>query len=202
MAIESATPAREFSCDEAQSESYFIARLTIGDQTAAEALFEMHVDVIFNHARRISRNETDAEDIVSAVFLEMWRKRETIRGFRGSIRPWLLLTANYVNANRSRSIRRLSDFVQRGIVSDVVPDHAETVARQDEVRQQLTAVVTTFQQLPKLDQDIVTLCLVEELSYAETAEILGVSHSVVRNRLSRARAKLSDSAKKVPEENL
>ena len=175
-------------------ERSLIAKLSQGDAAAAASLFDLHVAAVFNHARRICGNHADADDLVSGTFLEMWRKRHEIRGFQGSLRPWLLLTATYLNANKYRSAKRLSAFLDRGIFEAYVPDHAEAIVERDEQQEQIAAITAEFQLLSATDQAVVTLCLVEHMTYADAAACLGLSHAQVRNRLSRARARLKTAA--------
>jgi RNA polymerase sigma-70 factor (ECF subfamily) len=51
---------------------------------------------------------------------------------------------------------------------------------------------TALATLPRRDQDILTLCVLEELSTAEAAEALGVAPGTVKSRLSRAKSRLAE----------
>ena len=73
-----------------------------GDGPAFASLFDRHRDRVFGHALRLVRERHDAEDVTAVVFLEAWRKRESVRLVDGSIIGWLLVTTNYAARNHTR----------------------------------------------------------------------------------------------------
>lgn len=81
--------------------------------------------------------------------------------------PWLITTARYLALNRRPS--------------------PESVAIGSEALRQIKNVMVT---LPTVDQRIFDLCLMDDLSYDQAARRLGISHSTVRNRLSRLKGRL------------
>jgi len=60
---------------------------------------------VFRHALRLTRSLHDAEDTAGIVFLEAWRRRESMREVDGSVIGWLLVTTNNVHRNSSRASR-------------------------------------------------------------------------------------------------
>src|SRR6476661_9649347 len=87
-----------------------------GDGGAFGALYDRHRDRVFRHAYRLSGNHHDAEDIMAAAFLELWRRRAKVRIVDGSIVPWLLVTTTNMARNSGRAAlryRRLLDSLPR-----------------------------------------------------------------------------------------
>lgn len=178
---------RGFVLDEPQ----VLDRVRAGDADAFGVLFDLHHDRVFRQALRLTASLHDAEDVTAVVFLEAWRRRDSLRLVDGSVIGWLVVTTNYVHRNQLRSKRRYRDALRRLPVPENAPDHSnrvddrlDTDARRAELRHALA-------QLPKRDQDIVTLCVFEELSTADAADALGIASGTVKSRLSRARAHLA-----------
>ncbi|RAX43693.1 sigma-70 family RNA polymerase sigma factor [Arthrobacter sp. AQ5-06] len=76
-----------------------------GQGDAFAMLYDLHRDRVFRHAHRLCGHH-DAEDIMAASFLELWRRRKQVRVVEGPILPWLLVTATNVARNRARAALR------------------------------------------------------------------------------------------------
>ena len=63
-----------------------------GDGDAFGLIFDAHSGRVYRHARRLTNGVHDAEDVLGAAFLELWRRREDVRVVDGSVLPWLLVT--------------------------------------------------------------------------------------------------------------
>jgi RNA polymerase sigma-70 factor (ECF subfamily) len=162
-----------------------------GDGPAFASLFDLHRDRVFGHALRLLREPHDAEDVTAVVFLEAWRKREAVRVVDGSIIGWLLVTTNYTVRNHTRSRRRYRAALGR--LPQPVPqdDHAPRVDAALDGEGRTRVVREAFARLSQRDQDVITLCVLEELSTAQAAEALGVPEGTVKSRLSRAKQRLA-----------
>ena len=82
------------------------SRSLCGDGEAFGTLYDRHRDRVFRHAYRLSGNHHDAEDVMAAAFLELWRRRAKVRIVDGSIVPWLLVTTTNMARNNGRAARR------------------------------------------------------------------------------------------------
>jgi RNA polymerase sigma factor (sigma-70 family) len=171
-----------------------------GDSAAFGTLFDVHRDRVFGHALRLTRSPHDAEDITAIVFLEAWRRRDAVRLVDGSIVGWLLVTTNYVARNASRTRRRYDELLRRLPLPDHSDDHADEVGARIDVEQRTGRVREAFQRMSKNDQDVITLCVLEELSATEAAQTLGVPVGTVKSRLSRAKRKLAAETGAAPHE--
>jgi len=169
-----------------------------GDREAFRVLFRQHQRPVYLAAYRELRSRPEAEEIMQDAFLTMWKKRVKIILVGESTLPWLLTTARFLAMNRRRAMARnpnaaldeATHLADRG-------QSPEDAAIAHERTEEIDALIAS---MPKVDQEILRLCLIEELSYEQAARRLGMSHGAVRNRLSRLKTRLRrnlDSSKEV-----
>ncbi|WP_314148250.1 sigma-70 family RNA polymerase sigma factor [uncultured Leifsonia sp.] len=162
-----------------------------GDGTAFAALYDRHRDRVFGQALRLLRDPHGAEDVTAMVFLEAWRKRASVRVVDGSIVAWLLVTTNNVVRNHDRSARRYRLALAKLPAPAPQDDHAPLVDDAIDDRERNDRVRSALARLSARDQDIITLCVLEELPLAEAASTLGIPVGTVKSRLSRAKQRLA-----------
>jgi len=163
-----------------------------GDSGAFAMLYDRHRDRVFGQALRLMRSTHDAEDVTAVVFLELWRRRKTVSLVNETIVGWLLVTTNHVAHNFVRSMRRYKAVIDR--IPPAELDGGQEFDRIDErldSSAQERGVNSAFAQLSPNDQNIITLCVLEEFSLAEAASALRIPVGTVKSRLSRAKQRLS-----------
>ena len=163
-----------------------------GDSGAFAMLYDRHRDRVFGQALRLMRSTHDAEDVTAVVFLELWRRRKTVTLVNETLIGWLLVTTNHVAHNFVRSMRRY-----RAVIDRIPPAQLEGGQEFDRIDEQLDSsargrgVNSAFTQLSPNDQNIITLCVLEDFSLAEAASALHIPVGTVKSRLSRAKQRLS-----------
>ncbi|KLN35664.1 MULTISPECIES: RNA polymerase sigma factor [Cellulosimicrobium] len=161
-----------------------------GDSAAFGVLFDRHRDRVFRHAYRLVVDRHQAEDVLAAAFLELWRRRTSVRLVSGSPLPWLLVTASNVARNVRRGTgrhRRLLDALPRG--GDVPA--AEDAAFVDDPAEVVDpALGAALRALPAADLRLLTLVALEGWSISDAAGVLGLTPSAAKSRLHRARVRL------------
>lgn len=165
-----------------------------GDSAAFARLFDAHRDRVFGQALRLIRSPHEAEDATALVFLEAWRKRDSVRVVDGSVIGWLLVATNNVVRNLTRSNRRyraMLDRIPAPSPTDDERDHAERVDERLDQEARNAEVRASFARLSRADQDVITLCVLEELSTAQAARVLGIPAGTVKSRLSRAKQRFA-----------
>jgi RNA polymerase sigma-70 factor (ECF subfamily) len=172
------------------------------NELAGEAfgeLFERHADRVYAHCFTRTGSWSMAEDLVSAVFLQAWRRRGDVRFSGDSALPWLLGVANNATRNAQRTLRRyrllLAKLPPAGEEADIAPD-AEDRVDQERLAQR---VLRAMGRLRQSEREVIALCDWAGLSYAEAAVAMGVPEGTVRSRLSRAREHLRALASDLPE---
>lgn len=173
---------------------------------ANEARFAEYVvpelDVMYRVAMSITRNPTDAEDLVQDTLLRAFR---AIDRFDGRYpRAWLLTIMRNAQVNRVRRKRPelLNDPDETiGRLADEGPDGG---AAEDHVLDaQLSAPVElALAELPEKFRRVVELVDLHQLSYQETADALGIPVGTVMSRLHRARRNIRQYIEAFPGEEI
>lgn len=164
-----------------------LARAATGDRAAFGQLYDRHVRPVYWQAYSVVRDASEAEDITQDVFITTWDKIRHISVVDESVLPWLLVTARFTALNarrrsqkvRARSIELNSDLADDSSVED------EVVAGQ--IRSEIDKAVAA---LSATDRRLYDMCVAGDHTYELAARELGVSHAVVRNRISRLRTRL------------
>jgi RNA polymerase sigma factor (sigma-70 family) len=164
------------------------------DPSAFGELFERHADALYNHCFRRTASWSAAEDLVSVVFLEAWRRHGEVQLTGDSILPWLLAVGNNAMRNRTRSIRQHQRLLAKLPHEVTESDQADEVAARIDDERTMRAVVDVFSMLNENEQDVLSLCAWAGIDYTDAAAVLGVPVGTVRSRLSRARAHLRQLA--------
>ena len=161
-----------------------------GNGQSFGALFDRHRDRVFRYSLRLVRSHFEAEDVTAMVFLEDWRRQARVRLVNGSIIAWLLATATNVARNRLRSAMRYQRMLNKIPRPDPAPDHSTHVLDELAAAPVRRTVQDAFHGLNHRDQEILSLCVLEELSAPDVGEILGIAPGAVRARLMRAKQRL------------
>jgi RNA polymerase sigma-70 factor (ECF subfamily) len=174
-----------------QSDDDLWERSRGGDPDAFALLFERHAQLVYNYCFRRLGNWAAAEDMLSVVFLEAWRRREKALP-PGKVLPWFYGIATNVVRNQRRSERRFAAALARLPRDLVEPDLAEGADERLDSELQMRRALALLARLPKREQDVFALCMWMELSYEDAAAALGLPVGTVRSRLSRAHARLRE----------
>ena len=156
-----------------------------------------HLDGAYNLARYLTRDPVLSEDVVQDSVLRAYRAFGQFRG--GSPRAWLFtIVRNCCRTALSSSSGGLSLVIQESSLGedtarkltehpDPGPTPEDVVARQSEIERVRNAV----EAIPEPFREVVVLRDLEDLSYAEIAEVTAVPIGTVMSRLSRGRAMLA-----------
>ena len=160
-----------------------------------EKLALEQLDTLYRVARRLTRDATAAEDLVQETCLRALRGRASFELQEYGIRPWLLRIMHNLHFSRATRDKRQPPSVEQeqleataaGEGNDVpLPIGAGSFEGMDE------HLVHALDQLPDEYREVMMLWAVEELSYKEIADAVGVPIGTVMSRLHRARKKLAD----------
>ena len=150
-----------------------------------------HLKDLYRTAVRLTRSQTEAEDIVQEVFLQAWKSFEHYETGT-NCRAWLYQIMFYKISHFRRQFVMQSKHFQADDEEGTFFAHA---AAAPSVSQALTDedVIAAVDKLSPQYRSVVLLTDVEEFSYKEAAEILQIPIGTVMSRLSRARQQLRDS---------
>jgi RNA polymerase sigma-70 factor (ECF subfamily) len=165
-----------------------------GESECFGVLFDRHGEAVRAYCARRTGSLDAADDLVSIVFLEAWRRRSDVELVDGQALPWLYGIARRTVRNRWRTSVRHRRALARLPAVVTEPDHADDVAGRLDDERHLAQLREAFTRLRPAEQDVLTLCVWQGLDYAAAAVALGVPVGTVRSRLSRARARLRSTA--------
>ncbi|HEX2843292.1 sigma-70 family RNA polymerase sigma factor [Hyphomicrobium sp.] len=176
---------------DAPEDRVLVTRVGRQDRQAFRILVDRHLTSIVTLARRMLKDEAEADDIAQEALLRLWRAGETLELGPHGLRPWLRRVTSNLCLDRIRSTRRT-------VVTDEVPEMAEEPTQEAGLEQQDLArrVGEAMNALPERQRRALTLFHHEGLSQAEVAEVLGVSDEAVESLLARARRALRASLEK------
>jgi RNA polymerase sigma factor (sigma-70 family) len=162
-----------------------------GDAVAFVATFDLHRNRVYRHAVRMTGNVHDAEDVTAAAFLELWRRRKSVRVVEGSVLPWLLVTTTNLARNLTRSLRRYRALIDSLPRVDAADSAADVALEQMEKQRLSEQVHKALGSLSSDDAALLALTMFEHYSPAQAAAALGISDGAARTRLHRARARMA-----------
>lgn len=166
-------------------------RSRAGDADAFGLLFERHATTLGNYCFRRVGNWATAEDLLSMVFLEAWRRRDKALA-PDKVLPWLFGIATNLVRNQRRSERRYAAALKRIPEPPVGSRFSDLVDEQLDDERQMKTVLALIERLPRRELEVFALCGWFDLSYADAAIALEIPVGTVRSRLSRARARLRE----------
>jgi RNA polymerase sigma-70 factor (ECF subfamily) len=176
------------------SDNELLRLMLAGDESAFVTLYRRRQGGIYRFALHMSGSEAIAEDVTQEVFMVLMGEAGKYDPAKGTLTAYLYgIARNHV----LRSLSRDRSFVSigEGYDEDGERAHKQLVAQDDplgdltrgemieSVRQAVTA-------LPAHYREVVVLCDLHEMSYAEAAQVLGCAVGTIRSRLHRARALL------------
>jgi RNA polymerase sigma-70 factor (ECF subfamily) len=178
-----------------------LRQMLSGDEESLAVLYRRRQSSVYRFALQMSGSRMMAEDVTQEVFMFLMRDGRTFDPSRGSLVSFLLgVTRNYV----LRRLRGEHYLVSLG--DDTDDDPIDQADSEPGVLEQLTRAETienvrkAVLSLPEKYREVVVLCELQEMSYVETAEVLGCAIGTVRSRLHRARALLLAKLKPAEED--
>ena len=170
------------------SDEVLIGRIAHGDRLAMQVLYARHHVRVYRFVLRLVRNEATAEDLISDVFLDVWRQAAKFEG-RSAVSTWMLSIARFkaLSVLRRRPEEEL-DEETADTIADQADDPEVVLAKKDKgavLRQCLT-------KLSAEHREIVDLVYYHEKSVEEVAGIVGIPEATVKTRMFYARKKLSE----------
>jgi RNA polymerase sigma-70 factor (ECF subfamily) len=185
--------------DKSVTESKFIERILRGENELFYQLVQPYERAVFIAATSILRNDADAEEIAQEAMLKAFKYLPRFRR-ESKFSTWLIQIAiNEAKMRLRKDRRRLYESIDEGqstAEGDYIPtDFADwrqipsDALEQSELRQALKKAI---QSLAEKYRTVLILRDVQQMSIAETAQILGISEENVKTRTSRARLQLRD----------
>jgi RNA polymerase sigma-70 factor (ECF subfamily) len=163
-----------------------------GDEEALAQLYRRRQGSVYRFALQMSGSKSIAEDVTQEVFLFLMREGHVFDPARGSVSAFLLGVARNHVLRRLRVEQVLTPIGDDGDdEASFLPLEVDRRPLDDLARAEMIELVRkAVLSLPAKYREVVVLCELQDVSYGETAEILGCAIGTVRSRLHRARALL------------
>ena len=173
------------------SDEALIALTADGDKRAMQVLYARHNVRVYRFILRLTSNQSLAEDLVSEVFLDVWRQAEGFES-KSQVSTWLLAIARYksLSALRRRTDEHLDDHMAATI--EDTADNPETVVG---TKDRNSIVQKCLGRLSPAHREVIDLVYYHEKSVEEVAKIVGVPAATVKTRMFYARSKMADLLK-------
>ena len=187
VATTGAIPAGSPPPPNAVSDEALIGRIASGDRDAMRALYLKHHVRVYRFVMRLVRNQTVAEDVISDVFLDVWRQAGSFEG-RSAVSTWLLAIARFKALS---VLRRKPDEELNDTGAAAVPDPTddpEVAVQKKNTGEILRECLNT---LSREHREVIDLVYYHEKTVDEVAQIVGIPEATVKTRMFYARKKLS-----------
>jgi RNA polymerase sigma-70 factor (ECF subfamily) len=172
------------------SDEALIERIADRDQLAMRTLFARYRVALYRWLLRLVSDTATAEDLLSEVFLDVWRHAAVFEG-RSSVSTWLLAIARNkaISARRRRPDVELNDEL-----TSTLADPADDPELMLEKKDREEVLRRSVAQLSQGHAEIIDLVYYHGKSLNEVAEVMGLNAATVKTRMFYARKKLAELA--------
>jgi RNA polymerase sigma-70 factor (ECF subfamily) len=175
----------------ATSDEMLLENIAGGDRNAMHTLYARHNVRVYRFVLRMLRDTTAAEDLVSQVFLDVWRTANQFEG-RSQVSTWLLSIARFKALTALRQ-RKYEDIDQDDVME--IADQADTPEASLDRSRTSAILRACVAKLSPAHREIVNLVYYHEKSVEEVATLIGIPASTVKTRMFYARKQLADLLK-------
>jgi len=169
-----------------------IERCLKGDQRAWDEIVRLYWRKVFNVAYKFVGRQDEAEDLAQDIFLKLFKSLKTFDR-RANFSTWLISVSRNLCIDHYRSMRREHDVVTHDVdvVSLARPSALDSPQVALERRDRVALLRAALDKLAPSLRTAVMLRDIQELSYQEIAEKLGVPEGTVKSRINRGRTELA-----------
>src|SRR5438093_8440457 len=169
-----------------------IQRCLRGDQLAWDAIVRQYWRKVFNVAYKFVGKHDEAEDLAQDIFLKIFKSLDTFDR-RANFQTWLISISRNLCIDHYRSVRKERETIARDVdASDLSPVSRErgpySQLEQTDLKQLIQQALA---ELPAPLRQAVVLRDIQELSYQEIADQLGLPEGTVKSRINRGRFELA-----------
>lgn len=180
-----------------ETDRSLLARVTRGEETALEQLYDRYSAALYALAYRIAGERFDAEEIVLDSFAQAWRDAARFRSERGSVAAWLTMIcrSRALDLVRARARRARVVTTAAAAEPDALPAMGGSAPGGDrdlERMERRKVVADALRGLSPPQRQAIELAYYAGLSHSEIAERLGEPLGTVKTRVRLAMEKLRE----------
>jgi RNA polymerase sigma-70 factor (ECF subfamily) len=169
-----------------------ITRIASGDQGALGDLYERTKKQVYGLALRILRNAATAEEVLTDVYLQVWRQASHYDARRGRPFTWLATIARSRALDRLRSGKPEEQWPEEIEAADVVA-HSSGIEEAVAANERRRIVIAALEALSTKEREVIELAYFSGLTQREMATQLGQPLGTVKTRVRRALTKLRET---------
>lgn len=177
-----------------------IGRFVSGDEEAFDELVKLHSAKAYQIAFGLLGNKPDAEEIVQDAFVKVYRNLEKFRG-DSSFTTWLYRIVTNLSRNKYHWRRRRGADINVSMSNNYnsdeeisldmeIPDRSLEPSRELENKEIGMSLTNAIRKLPEKLREVIILRHIEDMPYADMADLLKCELGTIKSRLSRAREQL------------
>ena len=177
-----------------------IEQCLAGDQAAWEAIVRQNWRKVFNVAYKFVGRHDEAEDLTQDIFLKIFKALHTFDR-RANFQTWIISISRNLCIDHYRSVRKERQTIARDVDATTLQPAThergpQALAEHQDLRAQLRVALDA---LPKTLRTAVVLRDLQELSYQEIADRLGLPEGTVKSRINRGRIELAHQLRRLQE---
>ncbi len=166
---------------------HLLNRIARGDKIPMQALFARYTMRVYRFVLRFVSDEALAEDIVSEVFVAVWRNASRFEG-NSQVSTWILAIARFKALS---SLRRRRDDVLDDAEAAAIPDTADDPEIAMQKKDRIAILRECMSHLSHNHREVIDLVYYHEQSIVAVAEIIGVPENTAKTRMFHARKQMS-----------
>jgi len=188
FAISTGSAARGIIAAQATSDEMLLESIAAGEKAAMHVLYARHNVRVYRFILRIVGDTSVAEDLVSQVFLDVWRTAGQFEG-RSQVSTWMLAIARFKALTALRN-RRHEDIDQEEVMQ--IADTGDTPETAMDRSQTSSTLRKAIAQLSPAHREIIDLVYYHERTIEEVSEIIGAPLNTVKTRMFYARKRIAE----------
>jgi RNA polymerase sigma-70 factor, ECF subfamily len=188
FAISTGSAARGIIAAQATSDEMLLESIAAGEKAAMHVLYARHNVRVYRFILRIVSDTSVAEDLVSQVFLDVWRTAGQFEG-RSQVSTWMLAIARFKALTALRN-RRHEDIEQEEVLQ--IADNGDTPESAMDRSQTASTLRKAIALLSPAHREIIDLVYYHEKSVEEVGQIIGIPQATVKTRMFYARKHLAE----------
>lgn len=174
-----------------------IVRIIDSDERALADLYDTTVALAYALALRVTRNAQDAEDVVEETYFQIWRCADQYDAQRGSVLAWVLTICRSRALDKLRRRDRAESHADPGSLYAPSAEHAPDPQQLVAMFQRDSAVHAALTQLTTVQQQLVALAFLRDMSHQQIAEHLNMPLGTVKTHIRKALTALQGELKHV-----
>ena len=172
-----------------QDEKNILLELIEGSEYAFEQIYRLYSPRLFNRLLKLVKIEAQAEEILQDAFLKIWEQRKSIDPEK-SFRSFLFKIAENKVYDFFRKVTRDKNLESK-LIALATTDHT-IIESFKSGEENLAILQKAIAGLPPLRQQVFRLCKLEDKSYKEVSEMLGISVSTISDHIEKGTKTIRD----------